>query len=60
MAGSEQKRTPAQVIDTALRALEAEQSFAVDGRGNRFMAGLSTVLPAQFTARLMERMVRPD
>ncbi|QPC84557.1 SDR family oxidoreductase [Phototrophicus methaneseepsis] len=59
MAGSEEKRTPMQVVNTGLQALEAGQTFAVDGRRNRLMASLSNLLPDPFTARIMERMVRP-
>ena len=60
MAGVEAKRTPTQVVNTGLQALEAGQTFVVDGRRNRFIAGLSNLLSPQFTARIMERMVRPD
>jgi len=53
------RRSPDQVVDTALRALRAGKPSVVDGRGNAFVSWLAPRLPERLTLSLSERSVRP-
>ncbi|NIZ91861.1 hypothetical protein [Kineococcus rubinsiae] len=53
------KRHPAQVVDTAFRALRGSAPSVVDGRANRLTAAVSTrLLGRRFRLRVAERMMR--
>lgn len=54
-----QKRTPQQVVTTALRALERGQSIVVDGRTNTLLALLTRLTPISFSARVAGFTMRP-
>lgn len=54
-----QKRTPQQVVATALQALERGQSVAIDGRANSLLALFARLMPMPFAARFAEPMMRP-
>ena len=53
------RRTPEQVVDTALRALRQGKPSVVDGRGNALAAWLTPRLPERLTINIAERSVRP-
>ncbi|HZU66538.1 MAG TPA: SDR family oxidoreductase [Ktedonobacteraceae bacterium] len=53
------KRTPQQVVTTALRALERGRSIAVDGRMNALLAALARLVPMSFSARMAALTMRP-
>ena len=53
------RRAPAQVVDSAFRALERGKHTVVDGRGNAFVAWLAPRLPRRLTLEIAERSVRP-
>jgi len=53
------KRTPAQVVETGLRALERNRSYAVDGLANYLMVQAPRVVPRGLAARLVARAARP-
>lgn len=53
------RRTPEQVVDTALRALHRGRPSVVDGRGNAFVSWLAPRLPERFALNIAERSVRP-
>ncbi|HLH60984.1 MAG TPA: SDR family oxidoreductase [Ktedonobacteraceae bacterium] len=53
------KRTPQQVVTTALRALECGQSIAVDGRMNALLAVLARLVPMSFSAQMAALTMRP-
>ena len=53
------KRKPAQVVDTAFRALTGSAPSVVDGRANSVTATVSTrLLPRRLRLRVAERMMR--
>ncbi len=51
--GSGRRRTPQQVVATALRAVARNQTVAVDGRANAIMAQLSRLAPSRLATRLI-------
>lgn len=53
------RRSPDQVVDTALRALRRGRPSVVDGRGNAFIAWLAPRLPERLALSIAERSVRP-
>lgn len=53
------RRTPEQVVDTALRALRAGRPSVVDGRANALVSWLAPRLPERVAINLAERSVRP-
>jgi len=53
------RRTPDQVVDTALRALRRGRPSVVDGRGNAFVSWLAPRLPERLALNIAERSVRP-
>ncbi len=53
------KRTPAQVVETGLRALERGRPSAIDGLANYLLAQTTRVAPRAMVARLTGRMMRP-
>lgn len=53
------RRTPEQVVQTALRALERRRPSAVDGVTNAALARLATRLPERVAISAAERSVRP-
>ncbi len=53
------KRAPAQVVETGLRALERNRSYAVDGLANYLMVQAPRVVPRGIVARLVARVARP-
>lgn len=53
------RRTPEQVVTTALRALRRGRPSAVDGRGNAFVSWLAPRLPERLALNVAERSVRP-
>lgn len=53
------RRTPEQVVDSALRALRAGRPSVVDGRGNALVSWLAPRLPERVAINLAERSVRP-
>ncbi|OHV35976.1 MULTISPECIES: SDR family NAD(P)-dependent oxidoreductase [Pseudofrankia] len=53
------RRTPAQVVATALRGLERGRPSVVDGTMNKLVAGLPRTLPRPAVVRIAERSVRP-
>src|SRR6266567_4119568 len=54
------RRTPEQVVTTALRALERGRSVAIDGFSNAFLTQLARLFPRQFVVRMAGRNVRPQ
>ena len=54
------RRTPEQVVTTALRALERGHSVAIDGFSNAFLMHLARLFPRQFVVRMAGRNVRPQ
>ncbi|OHV74720.1 SDR family NAD(P)-dependent oxidoreductase [Pseudofrankia sp. BMG5.36] len=54
------RRTPQQVVATALRGLEKGRPSVVDGPMNKLVAGLPRTLPRPAVIRIAERSVRPD
>lgn len=52
------KRTPEQVVDTALRALERGRSFVIDGSQNYMMALLGRLLPRRSIVKLFGSAIR--
>lgn len=53
------RRTPEQVVDTALRALRRGRPSVVDGAGNAFVSWLAPRLPERLALNIAERSVRP-
>ncbi|RZT15941.1 hypothetical protein EV589_4096 [Mycobacterium sp. BK558] len=53
------RRSPAAVVDTALRAWTHNRPSVVDGRANAVLAGLAPRLPERVVLGLAERSVRP-
>ena len=53
------RRTPEQVVETALRALRRGRPSVVDGRGNALVSWLAPRLPERLSLALAERSVRP-
>lgn len=53
------RRTPEQVVETALRALRRGRPSVVDGRGNALVSWLAPRLPERLSLTLAERSVRP-
>jgi uncharacterized protein len=53
-----QKRTPDQVVTTALQALERGQSVVIDGAGNRWLSVLAKRLSFGFAAGIAARITR--
>ncbi|WP_447587385.1 SDR family NAD(P)-dependent oxidoreductase [Microbacterium lacticum] len=53
------RRTPDQVVDTALRALRRGTPSVVDGGGNAVVSWLAPRLPERLAISLAERSVRP-
>ncbi|WP_204359870.1 SDR family oxidoreductase [Microbacterium sp. PM5] len=53
------RRSPEQVVDTALRALHRGRPSVVDGRGNAFVSWLAPRLPERLALNIAERSVRP-
>lgn len=53
------RRTPEQVVDTALRALRRGRPSVVDGRGNAVVSWLAPRLPERVALNIAERSVRP-
>lgn len=53
------RRTPEQVVDSALRALRRGSPSVVDGRGNAFVSWLAPRLPERLALNIAERSVRP-
>ncbi len=53
------QRTPAQVVATALSALDRQQCVVVDGWRNKLLTCLASLLPRRLTAKIAGRMVRP-
>jgi short-subunit dehydrogenase len=51
------QRTSADVVRTALRALDTNEAIAVDGPANRVMASLSAFTPRLFTRRIAARLM---
>jgi short-subunit dehydrogenase len=54
------RRTPAQVVDTALRGLARSRPSIVDGRLNGLLAGVQRFLPHRAVLAIAERSVRPS
>jgi len=54
-----QKRTPQQVVATALKALERGKSVVIDGRVNTLLALFARLTPISISARVSESMMRP-
>lgn len=52
------KRTPEQVVETALRALERGRSFVIDGSQNYMMALLGRLLPRRAVVKLFGSAIR--
>ncbi|MFB9329129.1 SDR family NAD(P)-dependent oxidoreductase [Paenibacillus aurantiacus] len=52
------KRTPAQVVSTALRALSSNKGFVIDGANNYFTALLGRVLPRATLAKILGAAMR--
>lgn len=57
--GASQRRTPAQVVTTGLKALEQGRTLAIDGYQNRIVAALSRLVSRQMAARLAGQLARP-
>lgn len=53
------RRSPEQVVDSALRALHRGRPSVVDGRGNAFVSWLAPRLPERLALNIAERSVRP-
>lgn len=53
------RRSPDQVVDTALRALRRGKPSVVDGGGNAFASWLAPRLPERLAIAIAERSVRP-
>lgn len=54
------KRTPRQVVDTAMKALATDKSSVVDGAANAFFARVfSQRFPDRAVLALAERLMRP-
>ncbi len=53
------RRTPEDVVDTALRALRRGRPSVVDGRGNAVVSWLAPRLPERVSLNIAERSVRP-
>lgn len=53
------RRTPEQVVDTALHALRRGSPSVVDGRSNAFVSWLAPRMPERLSLDLAERSVRP-
>ncbi len=53
------KRSPEQVVETGLRALERDRPYAVDGLANYLMIQVPRVVPRGLAARLVARATRP-
>lgn len=53
------RRSPEQVVATALRALEKGVPSVIDGRNNRLVARLPRLLPRRAVLNVAERSVRP-
>ncbi len=53
------RRTPEQVVDTALRALERGRSVVIDGRANALLAQMPRFFPRRFITRVAGVAVRP-
>lgn len=53
------RRTPEQVVDTALRALRRGKPSVVDGRANAFVSWLAPRMPERLALQIAERSVRP-
>lgn len=53
------RRTPEQVVETALHALRRGRPSVVDGRGNALVSWLAPRLPERLSLTLAERSVRP-
>ena len=53
------KRTPQQVVVTALQALERGQSVVVDGRANWLLATSARLMPIPFVTRVAAMTMRP-
>lgn len=58
-ASAGKRRTPEQVVATALRALERGVPSVVDGHVNRVVASVPRLLPRRMTLGIAERTVRP-
>ena len=54
------RRTPEQVVATALRALECGRSVAIDGLSNTLLTELPRFFPRRLIARVAGRSVRPQ
>jgi len=54
------RRTPRQVVATALRGLEKGRPSVVDGTMNKIVAGLPRALPRRAAIQIAERSVRPN
>ncbi len=53
------RRTPGDVVDTALRALARKRPSVVDGRVNALVAAVCPRMPERLVLRVAERTVRP-
>lgn len=53
------RRTPEQVVETGLRALEHGRSVVIDGRANALLAQMPRLLPRRLVARIAGQSVRP-
>jgi short-subunit dehydrogenase len=56
--GAERRRTPQQVVDTALRALAHNRTVVVDGRANAMLAPLLHALPSRLATRSLGARAR--
>lgn len=55
------KRTPRQVVDTAMKALASDKSSVVDGAANAFLGrAVGKRLPDRVVLGLAERRMRPS
>ncbi|MBL7487989.1 SDR family oxidoreductase [Frankia sp. AgB1.9] len=54
------RRTPQQVVATALRGLEKGRPSVVDGPTNKIIAGLPRAMPRSAIIQIAERSVRPN
>lgn len=54
------RRTPEQVVETGLRALERERTVVVDGFANALLAQVPRLLPRRLVARIAGQSVRPQ
>ncbi len=53
------RRTPEQVVNTGLRALEQGRSVVIDGASNALTAQMPRLFPRQLVARIAGQMIRP-